>query len=397
MIKSFDFNGLFSSDHGPVDSKLQSAASAGHENEDGNGDGHRSGNGHGNGDGLDELIAKNRPKPETEITGDSGPRILWGAPVAKQLYDWCRHWHDLYLARVGRPVGLGVVRVGDDPASQVYIGHKRASAEALGFAFFQHVFSGQEAPSVIESHVAAWCHPRSPVNGVIVQLPVPDGHDKFSYLGAVQPNWDVDGLHPRVRSPFVPCTPLGCLALLRAYRIPVAGKHCVIVGRSPLVGRPLAELLLTADATVTVAHSKTIDLAQITRQGAIVIAAAGKRHLLTPEYFQSGAIVLDVGIHRQDKPIDGGKQLDALSDDSVAQPDGRASVKVAAGTSGALSGDVDPQSYQDLGAYSPVPGGIGPTTVACLMVNTLVAAYRQHGFDLQLPDLIASAYPCRGG
>lgn len=281
----------------------------------------------------------------------STPTILYGTVAAAAMKARCLALHQCYQKAFQESVVLSVLRLGDNPASTVYVGRKKAVASALGFEFCELFFpQGTSRDTVLKAlrETVAKSH------GVIVQLPIVPAEDALVYLSAIPWNKDVDGLNPLVISPMTPCTPLGCWFLLRHYGIELEGKRCVIVGRSSLVGRPLAKILLDHHATVTVAHSRTPDLASVTRTAEILFVAAGVQHLITPEYVQGKAMVVDVGIHR---------------------------------TEGGLTGDVHPDVYACVQAYTPVPGGVGPMTVITLMWNTLKAAFLQRGVVLSEEDL----------
>jgi len=277
--------------------------------------------------------------------------VLNGALAATAVHTICQQLHDAYQKQFGKPVRLGVLCIGDNPASMVYVGRKKTLATQLGFEFFELCFP-QDTPSSTVMVGLKQLLPK--VNGMLVQLPIIPSSDAKTYLTAIPWDKDVDGLNPYITGPMTPCTPLGCWLLLQRYGISVKGRHCVIVGRSHLVGRPLAKILLDHHATVTIGHSHTPDLASVTRQADILFVATGARHLITPEYVHSQTIVVDVGIHRTDQ---------------------------------GLTGDVHPDVYACVQSYSPVPGGVGPMTVAALMWNTLKAAFLQHDVTLSDEDL----------
>ncbi len=253
--------------------------------------------------------------------------------------------------------GLAVVLVGDDPSSVVYVRNKdRAAAEAGFAARTRELPSGtsqQELLALVEQLN------RDPlVHGILVQLPLPRGLDAEAVILALDPAKDVDGLHPRNvaalwrgEEGFVPCTPAGCVELLDRHGVAIAGAHAVIVGRSQLVGKPLAGLLLGRDATVTICHSRTRNLSDVTRQADILVAAVGRPRLVKRDWVKPGAVVLDVGITRD--------------------------------PSGALVGDVDTEAVAEVAAkITPVPGGVGPMTIAMLLKNTALAAARRSGFSV---------------
>ena len=277
-------------------------------------------------------------------------RLIDGRAHARAIRD------ELKRAVEGQPnqrrPGITVIQVGDDPASTTYVRGKQRAAEEVGF---------QSAVEHLHNITQRELHERiadlaadPAIDGILIQIPLPDGLNADQALEQIPPHKDVDGLHPynagrlaQGNPTFIPATPLGVLELLRRERIDPTGQHAVVVGRSRLVGRPLALLLLQNHATVTIAHSHTTNLPAITRTADILVAATGKRGLITGDHVKPGAIVIDVGITRA--------------------PD-----------SGKLTGDVDRASVEPLaGALTPVPGGVGPMTVAMLLVNTY-RAYRQH-------------------
>ena len=251
-----------------------------------------------------------------------------------------------------RAPGITVIQVGDDLASTTYVRGKHKAAEEVGFrSAIMHLHDITQAD--LNNRIRALADDPT-IDGILVQMPLPDGLDPDNALEQIPPHKDVDGLHPynagrlaQGNPTFIPATPLGVLELLRREHIDSTGQRAVVVGRSRLVGRPLALLLLQNHATVTIAHSHTVDLPAITRTADILVAATGKRGLITGEHVKPGAIVIDVGITRD--------------------PD-----------TGKLTGDVDRASVEPVAqALTPVQGGVGPMTVAMLLVNTY-RAYRQH-------------------
>jgi methylenetetrahydrofolate dehydrogenase (NADP+)/methenyltetrahydrofolate cyclohydrolase len=251
-----------------------------------------------------------------------------------------------------RRPGITVIQVGDDLASTTYVKGKHRAAEEVGFkSAIEHLHDITQAD--LQQRIATLAKDPT-IDGILLQMPLPPGLDPDAALEQIPPHKDVDGLHPynagrlaQGNPTFIPATPLGVLELLRRERIDPTGKRAVIVGRSRLVGRPLALLLLQNHATVTIAHSHTVDLPALTRTADILVAATGKRGLITGEHVNPGAVVVDVGITRDPE-------------------------------TGKLTGDVDRASVEPVaGALTPVPGGVGPMTVAMLLVNTY-RAYRQH-------------------
>jgi methylenetetrahydrofolate dehydrogenase (NADP+) / methenyltetrahydrofolate cyclohydrolase len=244
------------------------------------------------------------------------------------------------LARQGTQPALAVLVVGDDPASRVYVRNKIAACAEAGIRSAAERFAVGAAPETLLARIAA-LNADPTVHGILVQLPLPPHFDLAAVIAAIAPEKDVDGF----KGAFTPCTPQGVIALLDAVGVPIAGRHAVVVGRSHIVGRPVAQLLVERDATVTVCHSRTKDLAHFTRQADILVVAAGRPRLIGADMVKPGAAVIDVGIHRR--------------------PDG------------ALVGDVDFDAVSAVaGHITPVPGGVGPMTVAMLLENTLRAAER---------------------
>lgn len=248
----------------------------------------------------------------------------------------------------GRAPGIAVVRVGEDPASKVYVTSKKKTAEELGFGSWEHHLPETVTQPALLELVARLNH-QPDCDGILVQLPLPKHIDANAVLAAIDPSKDVDGFHAinagklfQGRPGLVPCTPLGCMRMLQSIGYDVAGKRCVVVGRSNIVGRPMAMLLLNASATVVVCHSKS-DVAKEVREADVVVAAVGVPGLVKGEWLKPGAIVLDVGMNRM--------------------PDGK------------LRGDVEFEAAREKAGYiTPVPGGVGPMTIAMLMANTVRAA-----------------------
>jgi methylenetetrahydrofolate dehydrogenase (NADP+) / methenyltetrahydrofolate cyclohydrolase len=274
-------------------------------------------------------------------------KIIDGKALAAQLRAGLKPAVAALAARGARP-GLAAIVVGSDPASRVYVRNKIRACEETGVRSEMHELPAQVAEAAILERIAA-LNGDARVHGILVQLPLPRGIDAERVLAAVAPAKDVDGFHPdnlglllRGTPRFVPCTPAGILRLLEHAAVPVARRHAVIIGRSSIVGKPLALLLLQMDATVTICHSKTANLAALAREADVLVAAAGKPRLVGAQMVKPGACVVDVGIHRGD--------------------DGR------------LVGDVDAAAVaQTAGWITPVPGGVGPMTVAMLVANTLRA------------------------
>jgi len=260
--------------------------------------------------------------------------------------------------------GLAVVLVGDDPASDIYVTSKGKQTKEVGMNSFDYRLPADTSEADVLALVAE-LNANPDVHGILVQFPVPEHISQEAIIELIDPAKDVDGLHPmnagRLASGFdamAPCTPLGTLMLTRDhFKDGVSGKNAVIVGRSNLVGKPIAQLLLRENCTVTIAHSRTQDLAGVCRQADILVAAAGQPELVKGDWVKPGALVLDVGINRIPAPERGEGKTRIL-------------------------GDVDYASAaQVAGAITPVPGGIGPMTIACLLCNTLTASYRINGLE----------------
>jgi methylenetetrahydrofolate dehydrogenase (NADP+)/methenyltetrahydrofolate cyclohydrolase len=260
----------------------------------------------------------------------------------------------------GRRPGLAVVLVGEDAASQVYVGAKARACEEAGIASFEHRLPATTGAAELLALVEG-LNRDDAVDGILVQLPLPSGGDEAAVIAAIDPGKDVDGFHVinagRLavgQAGFVPCTPLGCLMLLKDHIGDLSGLEAVVIGRSNIVGKPMAQLLTDANATVTLAHSRTRNLPDVVRRADIVVAAAGRAEMVRGGWIKPGATVIDVGINRL--PPEPGK------------PKGR------------LVGDVAyDEALAVAGAITPVPGGVGPMTIAVLLRNTLVAAHAHAG------------------
>jgi len=272
------------------------------------------------------------------------------------------------LAR-GTVPGLGVLLVGDDPASAVYVRSKTRACEELGlFHETRHLPSSATTDEVV-AEVAAF-NERPDIHGILVQLPLPPQVDQERVLDLVDPRKDVDGFHPenvgrlvQKRPRYVPCTPAGIMELLRRHDVPLTGRRAVVVGRSDIVGKPMAQLLLQADATVTTCHSRTRDLHEVTREADVLVAAIGRAGLIRERHVKEGAVVVDVGMNRITREEEAVDQLEPS----------RLSAFRARGS--ALVGDVHfPSVSRVAGALTPVPGGVGPLTIALLLRNTILAA-----------------------
>ncbi len=260
------------------------------------------------------------------------------------------------LAGTGITPGLAVVLVGEDPASEVYVRNKARQTREVGMASFEHRLPA-ETPEADLLALVAKLNADDAVDGILVQLPLPDHIDAQKVIAAIDPDKDVDGFHPvnagRLATGLpglVPCTPLGCVILAKSAQADLSGMDAVVLGRSNIVGKPVAQLLLAENCTVTIAHSRSRDLAAICRRADLLVAAVGRREMVRGDWIKPGAIVIDVGINRVPNP-DAGEGKTRLVGD-VAFDEAR---EVA-------------------GAITPVPGGVGPMTIACLLQNTLTAA-----------------------
>lgn len=299
---------------------------------------------------------------DTQPTSPSDPKRIDGKLFAAGLRE-----------RVGREVarlaqdhsivpGLAVVLVGEDPASQVYVRNKGIQTKEAGMTSFEYKLPADTSEEDLLAKVRE-LNADPAVHGILVQFPVPDHISQQHVIDTISPDKDVDGLHPinagRLASGLegmVPCTPFGCLLLARdATGGDLSGKHAVVIGRSNLVGKPIAQLLLNENCTVTIAHSRTDDIAAVARQADVLVAAVGRPQMVKRDWVKPGAVVLDVGINRIPAPEKGEGKM-------------------------RLVGDVDYKDVIDVvGKITPVPGGVGPMTIACLLRNTVVAACRLHG------------------
>lgn len=251
--------------------------------------------------------------------------------------------------------GLAVILVGEDPASQIYVRNKHRQTVEAGMASFEHRLSADTSQADLLALIGRLNGDRA-VHGILVQLPLPDHIDEFAVINAIDVAKDVDGFTVENvgrmavgMQAMVPCTPLGCLMLLRDRLGDLSGRRALVIGRSNIVGKPMARLLLADNATVTIAHSRSKNLPDLCREAEIIVAAVGKSRMVRPDWVSPGATVIDVGMNRDDS---------------------------------GLSGDVDP-AVGEHAALTPVPGGVGPMTIACLLANTLTAARRSAG----LPDI----------
>ncbi|MGN0665214.1 MAG: bifunctional methylenetetrahydrofolate dehydrogenase/methenyltetrahydrofolate cyclohydrolase FolD [Huintestinicola sp.] len=257
------------------------------------------------------------------------------------------------LAAKGVSVGLAVVIVGDNPASRIYVNNKKKACAEVGFQSFEYALPGETTEAELLELVAK-LNADSSVNGILVQLPLPKHINETAVINAISPDKDVDAFHPENVGhimigdyKFLPCTPAGVMELIAETGIDVCGKNCVVIGRSNIVGKPMAMLLLHKNGTVTITHSRTKNLKDITSEADILVAAVGKPKFVTGDMIKEGAVVIDVGMDRDEN--------------------------------GKLCGDVDFEDCKDKAGYiTPVPGGVGPMTIAMLMKNTLTAALLQN-------------------
>jgi methylenetetrahydrofolate dehydrogenase (NADP+) / methenyltetrahydrofolate cyclohydrolase len=288
-------------------------------------------------------------------------RLIDGKAFAARLRERVGERAAEFERRAGRKAGLAVVLVGEDPASQVYVRSKGKATHEAGMNSWEHRLPAETDEATLLAKVAE-LNADPGVDGILVQLPLPQGLDEHEVIAAIDPDKDVDGFHVinagRLavgQDGMVPCTPLGCLMLLEDRLGDLSGLEAVVIGRSNIVGKPMAQLLTGANCTVTLAHSRTRDLPQVVRRADIVVAAVGRPEMVRGDWIKPGATVIDVGINR------------------VIGVDG----------TGKLVGDVKFAEVSEVaGAITPVPGGVGPMTIAVLLRNTLVAAYRREDLEL---------------
>jgi len=287
-------------------------------------------------------------------------QLIDGKAVAAETRDEVARLCAVLRATHGITPGLHVILVGEDAASKVYVGSKEKMAGKAGFHSVVHRLPANASEATLLELVGRLNRDEA-VDGILVQLPLPRHMDSAKVIDAIAPDKDVDGFHlvnvgklSAGRAALIPCTPQGCMILLRKVLPALAGKTAVVIGRSAIVGKPMAQLLLNADCTVTIAHSRTADLPAVARSADILVAAVGRPEFVKGDWVKPGAVVIDVGINRLE--------------------DGR------------LVGDVETAAAAAVaGAITPVPGGVGPMTIACLLRNTLIAAVQRRG--LSLPGL----------
>jgi methylenetetrahydrofolate dehydrogenase (NADP+) / methenyltetrahydrofolate cyclohydrolase len=285
--------------------------------------------------------------------------IIDGKAFANELRSRIAQTVPPFRAATGRAPGLAVVLVGEDPASQVYVRSKHKACQDAGMESFEYKLSA-DTPQAELIALIEKLNADDGVDGILVQLPLPSGLDELAIISGIDPDKDVDGLHVvsagRLVSGLpglVSCTPLGCMMLIKDQLGDISGRDAVVIGRSILVGKPVAQLLLAANCTVTMAHSRTKDLAEVVRRADIVVAAVGRPEMVKADWIKPGACVIDVGINRVP-----GAEVGKTK----------------------LVGDVDFAGVSAVaGSITPVPGGVGPMTIACLLHNTIVAAHRRKG------------------
>lgn len=280
-------------------------------------------------------------------------KIISGKEVSAQVKEQVRLENE-QLKSKGIETGLAVVIVGNDPASRVYVNNKKKACETVGFKSFEYALPEETTQEQLLELVEVLNNDQK-VNGILVQLPLPKHINETSIINAISPNKDVDAFHPINVGKimvgdyaFLPCTPAGVMELIKSTGVDISGKECVVIGRSNIVGKPMAMLLLHSNGTVTICHSRTKNLAEVCSKADILVASVGKPNFVTADMVKEGAIVIDVGINR----LENGK----------------------------LCGDVNFAEVEPKASYiTPVPGGVGPMTIAMLMRNTLTASKLQHG------------------
>lgn len=278
-------------------------------------------------------------------------RIIDGKAISAAVKELVKNGVE-ELSKKGITTSLAVIIVGDDPASKVYVANKKKACEALGIVSEEYALPASTTQEELLSLIDT-LNGRKDINGILCQLPLPSGLDEKAVINAILPEKDVDAFHPQNVGKimigdydFVPCTPAGIMEMLSYEGINPEGKRCVVIGRSNIVGKPMSMLLLHKNGTVTVCHSRTKNLAEICRGADILVAAVGRAHFVTADMVKDGAVVIDVGMNRVD---------------------------------GKLCGDVDFEGVKEKASYiTPVPGGVGPMTIAMLMQNTLTAAKKQN-------------------
>ena len=301
-------------------------------------------------------------------------RLLDGTKIRDEIFAELRH-EIARLAAEGIRPGLAAVLVGDNPASQLYVKSKIAACEQLGLASWMHTPPATITTDEMLRLVDRLNHDNA-VDGILIQLPLPAQVDTKRVLEAVDPAKDVDGFHPvnlgrlvSGRPGLIACTPAGCMEILRRNQIPIEGANAVVLGRSDIVGKPMALLLMHANATVTICHSKTRDLPEVIRRADILVAAMGKPGYVQAEWIRPGSAVIDVGTNRVTNPAEAARLL----------RNSPARLEKFREKGSTLVGDVHPDAINVAGALTPVPGGVGPMTITMLMSNTIKAARLRRG------------------
>ena len=286
-------------------------------------------------------------------------KLINGKEIAQNLRDKLKKEIDNLKSKIGKVPGLAVVQVGNVAASSVYVKAKTKSAKEVGIEVIDHHLDAQTSEEKLLQLVMS-LNKQENVNGILVQLPLPDHINEQVILDSIHPDKDADGFHPlnvgklsianhNDQNLLIPCTPYGCLVMLKSLAINLSGKNAVIIGRSNIVGKPMAQLLLKESCTVTIAHSKTRDLEEVCQNADIVVAAVGRPEMVKGSWIKNGAVVIDVGINRIQVNINGENK-------------------------NKLVGDVDFKEVEKhTSAITPVPGGVGPMTIACLLRNTTIA------------------------
>ncbi|HQU85150.1 MAG TPA: bifunctional methylenetetrahydrofolate dehydrogenase/methenyltetrahydrofolate cyclohydrolase FolD [Pyrinomonadaceae bacterium] len=300
-------------------------------------------------------------------------KILSGKEIAEDIKREVAEEVEILKKDHGINPCLVVVRVGEDPASAVYVGNKVKTSQELGIiSEHRHLSADVSQEELLKTVIEL--NERDDVDGILVQLPLPKGLDEKEILEAINAEKDVDGFHPinvgklsQGQKALVPCTPAGVIEILKRFEIPMRGKHAVVVGRSNIVGKPMAQLLLQEDATVTICHSRTENIAAITSQADILVAAVGRANFIRAEHIKDGATVIDVGINNFSDKDKAGEMFDETE---ISK---RLNTIEKRGFT--LVGDVNPKEAQEkAGSFTPVPGGVGLLTIAMLMKNTVEAA-----------------------
>ena len=306
------------------------------------------------------------------ITEKTKARLLDGAVVATRIKQEVTAAVEQMARTAGYRPCLAAVRVGDDPASAVYVRNKIKACEEVGIRSEHHALPESIGTAELLELIET-LNKRDDVDGILTQLPLPRGIDEMQIIDAIDPGKDVDGFHPvnagklaMGRAALVPCTPAGIIELLDYNEIDIRGVNACVVGRSQIVGRPMAQLLLQRDATVTICHSRTRDLAAVTRQADLLVVAIGRTGMIGRDHIKPGAVVIDVGMNKVSDP----EEVRALFGDAAEKR-----LEVVAKRGATLVGDVNPAEAAEVaGMLTPVPGGVGLLTVAMLMKNTVKAA-----------------------